>query len=192
MKNEFVVKYITAWIEVKDQFVNYAYIQMELCSQNLREVIESMNQLSDDRFKTFLYYISCELFKELTECVHYLHSLTPPIIHRDLKPENVLISSGSDGRFLKLCDFGLAKPHKNSFYTNDQVPSCSFQNDSQILSNASIRHTRMIGTLPYMAPEVKVSEKYSEKCDIYSLALIATEIFNFGDDVKQIREKNNL
>ena len=32
------------------------------------------------------------------------------IIHRDLKPENVLFCDGRNGVFLKLCDFGYAKP----------------------------------------------------------------------------------
>ena len=106
--------------------------------------------------------------KKLIECVHYLHSLTPPIIHRDLKPENVLISDGSDERFLKLCDFGLAKVHQKSI------------------------HTRFVGTDLYMAPEVKYSNEYNPKSDIYSLGLIATQIFQFRDSVSEIRKQSVL
>ncbi|CAG2178499.1 unnamed protein product [Oppiella nova] len=38
------------------------------------------------------FYISCHIFKEILECVQYLHELDPPIIHRDLKPDNVLVA----------------------------------------------------------------------------------------------------
>jgi serine/threonine protein kinase len=91
---------------------------MEMCSKNLRDIIELTEKISDERFKTFEYFISGELFRELIECVNYLHSI--PIIHRDLKLENILISDGINGRFLKLCDFGLAKIHEKSFHTNAQ------------------------------------------------------------------------
>ncbi|CAG2172220.1 unnamed protein product [Oppiella nova] len=58
------------------------------------------------------YFISCEIFKELLECVQYLHELNPQIIHRDLKPDNILIAENArEGRFVKLCDFGLAALH---------------------------------------------------------------------------------
>ncbi len=90
-----------------------------------------------------------------------------PIIHRDLKPENILISDPINGRFLKLCDFGLAKRHEVS------------------------NHTRMVGTVDYMAPEVINSNKYNTKSDVYSLALIVTEIFGFEDEIKIIRSHKN-
>jgi hypothetical protein len=43
-----------------------------------------------------------------------------------------------------------------------------------------------------MAPEVKDSENYNTKSDIYSLALIATEIFGFKDNVRRIGNKKEL
>jgi alpha-tubulin suppressor-like RCC1 family protein len=58
------------------------------------------------------YYISSELFEETLEAVNYLHSLKPPIIHRDLKPNNILITDGTNGRFVKIADFGLSTFHK--------------------------------------------------------------------------------
>ena len=156
MNHQFVVQYIESWIEAKvidKKVVNYVYIQMELCPKNLRNIIQSMDDINEERYQTFNYFISCQLFKELIECVHYLHSLN--IIHRDLKPENVLISDASNGRFLKLCDFGISKANEN------------------------FKKTRMVGTDRYMAPEVKYTEEYNHKSDIYSLAVMATEIFHF-------------
>ena len=80
-------------------------------------------------------------------------------MHRDLKPGNVLISDGRNGVFLKLCDFGYAKPLE------------------------VMNHTKMVGTDCYMAPEVKDGEEYDLKSDIFSLALIGTEMFKFNDKV---------
>ena len=43
---------------------------------------------------------------ELAEVLSYLHAQSPPVIFRDLKPDNVLVS---EGKRLKLVDFGLAR-----------------------------------------------------------------------------------
>ena len=104
------------------------------------------------------FFISCHLYKEVLECVRYLHELKPnPIIHRDLKPHNILVTEKSrNGRFIKICDFGLA--------TYD--------------SHKTISHTPMQGTPHYMAPEVNRS-RYTTKADVHSLGLIASEIFDF-------------
>src|ERR1700721_2086714 len=108
----YVVRYYESWIES-----NSLYIQMELCSHNLKKVIEEkpkcFERQSSEAMNSIEFYISCQLFKELLECVQYIHGLKPPIIHRDLKPGNILIvEKSSNGRFLKLCDFGLAKEHE--------------------------------------------------------------------------------
>ncbi len=104
------------------------------------------------------YYIFCTLFIELLECVNYLHKQN--IIHRDLKPINILITKGGNGRFVKLCDFGLAVIHE-------------FDDQS---------HTEGAGTEKYMAPEIKNGTHYDIKADIYSLGIVLKETFNFDDN----------
>ena len=164
LKSDFVVKYFDSWIEIiiendLDINIEYIYLQMELCKTNLKFFInnlyDTMSKIESSKYINF--YISCEIFRDLSKAVNYLHSLNTPIIHRDLKPENILISEGNNGVFLKLCDFGLAKQHQISL------------------------HTRFVGTDSFMAPEVRLGQKYNTKCDIYSMALIATEIFDFED-----------
>ena len=150
-----VVRYFDSWIEN-----NNLYIQMELCSHNLKKVIEEkpkcFQRQSSEAMNSIEFYISCQLFKELLESVGYLHESNPPIIHRDLKPHNILITEESrNGRFLKLCDFGLA--------TFDSLTTST--------------HTAGLGTPKYKAPEV-YQGLYNTKVDIYSLGVIAQQLFD--------------
>ena len=135
---------------------------MELCSDNLKNIIQQKQQFfrnnSSEPMKPIEYFISCQFFQEVTECVKYLHDSN--IIHRDLKPENVLFFNTSKNNFsLKLCDFDLAKTAEKSTATN----------------------TKGLGTIRYMAPEVIYSDHYSPKCDIFSLGRIAFDIFNYSE-----------
>ncbi len=132
------------------------HIQMELCFKTLKELIKQRN----GEKILFCYYISSELLIEILESVDYLHKQNPPIIHRDLKPSNILISSGINGRFAKLTDFGLAKFHE-------------FDQQS---------HSKGVGTVKYMAIEIKEGKKYNTKSDVYSLGVIVEELFNFGSN----------
>jgi serine/threonine protein kinase len=133
---------------------------MELCFNNLRVVLQQkqkdFERESSEIMTRMEYFISSELFKEILESVDYLHKLKPPIIHRDLKPSNILITNGSNGRFVKLADFGLAVIHKFDEQT----------------------HTEGLGTAKYVAPEVLNGRTYDIKADIYSLGVITQELFD--------------
>jgi serine/threonine protein kinase len=139
---------------------------MEFYCQTLNGVIKQLsegmikNGLQD--MKTLCFYIFCELFTEIIECVHYLHRRN--VIHRDLKPANILITNGINGKFVKLADFGLSVNHE----FNDQS------------------HTQDSGTLKYMAPEVRDSRKYNMKSDIFSLGKIVEELFLFKSEMCEI------
>ncbi|GMT26625.1 hypothetical protein PFISCL1PPCAC_17922, partial [Pristionchus fissidentatus] len=80
--------------------------------------------------------------------IQYLHR--NKTLHRDLKPENVLIDSNGTA---KLCDFGLAR---------------DFVNKSTMMT--------VIGTRPYMAPELIRQSNCSEKIDVWSFGIIIWEI----------------
>ncbi|CAG2181082.1 unnamed protein product, partial [Oppiella nova] len=107
-----------------------------LCSDSLKNILQNKPQVfgrqPEEPMNSIEFYISCHIFKEILECVQYLHELNPPVIHRDLKPDNILISSQlRNGRFIKICDFGLASLHSSSYSS----------------------HTTGVGTRQYMAPE---------------------------------------
>ncbi|XP_034118864.2 mitogen-activated protein kinase kinase kinase 7-like isoform X2 [Drosophila albomicans] len=89
---------------------------------------------------------------QAAEGLNHLHSLAPKLIHRDVKPKNILLNG--DKSIVKLCDFGNVR----------QLGSC--------MSNES-------GTHRYMAPEVYIDGvKYTEKCDVYSFAITAWEVYS--------------
>lgn len=70
------------------------------------------------------------------------------ILHRDLKPGNVLVVNGK----VKVLDFGLSLARGGA-------------------------ETSMSGTLAYMAPELLYGSPASESSDLYSLGVIAYELF---------------
>ncbi|CAG2110815.1 unnamed protein product [Medioppia subpectinata] len=157
LDSDFVVKYFNSWLES-----NHLYIQMQFCSQNLRSLLKDKPIVFERQPEDHMNNV----FEELLECVQYLHECKPPVIHRDLKPDNILIDHNfTSNRFIKLCDFGLATDHD----INKQTPS----ND----------HTLGVGTLTYSSPEVYHYKQYNHKTDIYSLALIAEQIYSIDPQI---------
>jgi hypothetical protein len=181
--NDYIVHYREAWIEnnyfaersfdfYKDSDIKpdhqvfdknkpfLLHIQMEFCYKTLKQVMNLLNEelyekVADIKF-SIGYYVASEIFKEILEGVGFLHKQNPPIIHRDLKPANILFTNGLNGKFVKIADFGLATFHK-------------FKGES---------HTKHKRTLKYMAFEVNQSKYYGIEADVYSLGVIALELFN--------------
>jgi len=91
-------------------------------------------------------------FYSIASGVAYLHN--KGIVHRDLKPGNVFISDGN----VKVGDYGLSK-----FISSSQRGG----------------HTRSIGTLHYMAPEIG-DGNYGREIDVYALGIMLFELLT-GD-----------
>ena len=161
LKNEFIVNLYDYWNKSENDF-QFLYIQMELCDQNLKDIIEEKNK----SFTPIIdYMIRTEIFRQLLEALKHLHSLTPKVIHRDIKPSNVLIKYHNDHAQIKLCDFGLAK----------------------ILDKES-SNTSDIGTSGYRAPEI-LTNIYNEKVDIFSLGIMILELFDNTDRFQNVENK---
>jgi serine/threonine protein kinase len=77
------------------------------------------------------------------------------VVHRDIKPDNFLI--GADGQTVKLCDFGL----------------------SAKLLKGSKGLTDIVGTPPFMCPEMLLEKEYDFKADVWSVGVVAYA-FLFG------------
>ncbi|CAD8206177.1 unnamed protein product [Paramecium octaurelia] len=78
------------------------------------------------------------------------------MIHRDLKPANILFEYKTKEKItLKLTDFGLGR----------------------ILDDITIKqYMTRVGTPAYMSPQISLGEKFSAKCDIFSLGIIIYEL----------------
>ncbi|CAJ1395830.1 unnamed protein product [Effrenium voratum] len=94
----------------------------------------------------------------MARALSFLHGCARPIIHRDLKPLNLLLTKDLT---LKVTDFGLSKimrPRLLDPYLRDLTPAPNMSGG--------------VGTYRYMAPEVVRYEQYTDKIDIYAMALI--------------------
>jgi len=97
---------------------------------------------------TFSLEKSLQIILQIASAVSHLHGLG--IIHRDLKPENILLDEEGTA---KVIDFGIAMMH-----------------------DEKIDHEKLEGTALYMAPEQREKKAIDERCDIYSLGVIAYEL----------------
>jgi calcium-dependent protein kinase len=111
--------------------------------------------------------IACTYIKQMLSAVNYCHENN--IAHRDLKLENFLFENElADGQ-LKLIDFGLSQHFDKN----------------QLINNP-------VGTPYYVAPEV-LNGAYDNRCDIWSLGVIAfmllsgTPPFYGKNDVETLR-----
>ncbi|XP_059503200.1 mitogen-activated protein kinase kinase kinase 20-like isoform X2 [Stegostoma tigrinum] len=86
---------------------------------------------------------------DIAKGMHYLHMDAPvKVIHRDLKSRNVVIAAD---RVLKICDFGASRFHSHT------------------------THMSLVGTFPWMAPEVIQSLPVAETCDTFSYGVVLWE-----------------
>ncbi|KAK6485069.1 mitogen-activated protein kinase kinase kinase 20-like isoform X1 [Huso huso] len=84
---------------------------------------------------------------EIAKGMHYLHMEAPVrVIHRDLKSRNGKNSVNG------ICDFGASRFHSHT------------------------THMSLVGTFPWMAPEVIQSLPVSETCDTYSYGVVLWEM----------------
>jgi len=89
------------------------------------------------------------------------HAHDRQIVHRDLKGANVVITH--DGR-VKVLDFGLARRLAKAAVDAMTRSQASLERDKQI-----------VGTLPYMAPEVLAGETGGYQSDIWALGVLLYE-----------------
>jgi hypothetical protein len=90
--------------------------------------------------------------------LHYAHSFKDGeirgVVHRDVTPGNILVSVEG---VVKLADFGLARVRTHG--------TASLTVESEVK-----------GTLPYLAPELMVGGKASERSDLYGLGAVLYEL----------------
>lgn len=106
---------------------------------------------------------SLKILKQVAEAFNELESLELKnskgeklvVMHRDIKPANILFHNGE----ICLADFGFAKLVDEA--TKD------FKSNNTIL-----------GTPIYMPPQILKEEKYSSKCDVWSMGVVFYEMLH--------------
>ena len=120
------------------------YIVMEYVDgQNLKEIIKNEGTLDE--------YTALDITKQIAKALSAAHK--KGVIHRDKKPHNILISS--EGRNVKVADFGIAKAATNSTMTN--IGS-------------------IIGSVHYFSPEQAKGKPVKNNADLYSLGIVLYEM----------------
>lgn len=119
------------------------YIGMEYCDGGnlFEESRRWFNNRDSPIIKLTTITDILKIFLQITTGLLYLHQKN--VTHRDIKPENIFITSN---RVIKIGDFGLSV-------------------------NKICDITGKYGTDGYQAPEIKSQESYSNKIDIWSLAV---------------------
>nr|AMM42960.1 LRR-RLK [Vernicia montana] len=93
-----------------------------------------------------------KIVQGVAHAIAYLHhDCSPPIVHRDISMNNILLESDFEPR---LSDFGTAR----------------------LLNADSSNWTAVAGSYGYMAPELALTMRVTDKCDVYSFGVVALEV----------------
>lgn len=106
---------------------------------------------------SFTEHDATRVMSMVLDGVRYLHSLG--ITHRDLKPENLLYYHPGNDSKIMITDFGLSNTRQNS--------------DSETMDTTC-------GTPEYIAPEILMSQSYTNSVDMWAIGVI-THILLSGE-----------
>ncbi|XP_062087601.1 putative leucine-rich repeat receptor-like serine/threonine-protein kinase At2g19230 [Humulus lupulus] len=121
--------------------------------------------LSDKNENPLSWEERLEIALAAAQGLEYLHcGCKPPIIHRDVKSTNILLNEKLQA---KLSDFGLSR-------------SFSLEDDTHV-------STVVVGTPGYIDPEYLVSNRLTEKSDVFSFGVVLLEMITG----RQAISKNN-
>uniref|UniRef100_A0A9J8BRS3 Eukaryotic translation initiation factor 2-alpha kinase 1 n=2 Tax=Cyprinus carpio TaxID=7962 RepID=A0A9J8BRS3_CYPCA len=168
------------------QFHLMLYIQMQLCERSLKDWIQERNlRTTEGPLMSVGELVDSEhalqILKKILEGVEYIHSRG--IMHRDLKPRNIFLHGPEC--HVKIGDFGLACQNI-IMDEHERLPSSS-------QASVNTAHTSGVGTFVYAAPEQLKGSHYDSKSDLYSIGVIAFELFQpFGTEMERVHTLEEL
>lgn len=111
------------------------------------------------------------IYLSVCQAVAYAHSKN--VLHRDLKPDNIIVGPYGE---VSILDWGLAKltsePHGTESKRIDEAQLEEEFHPEQDIT----RIGKVVGTIPYMAPERALGQPATYRTDIYALGVILYQI----------------
>ena len=113
-----------------------------------------------------------DVLRPVLQALAYAHGRG--VLHRDVKPENVLI--GRDGT-VKLTDFGLGRA-ENAVHQAAGGNSMVFSVDERQADSGTTADgsAAVVGSLEYMAPEVRAGREADGRADLYGVGVMLFEL----------------
>jgi serine/threonine-protein kinase len=112
------------------------------------------------------------LMARVARAIHHAHSRNPGVLHLDIKPGNILLTSSGEPR---VTDFGLSVRLETS-ETPEQSPAPRRPGDPDDADGLSATFARagIVGTLPFMSPEMAGGHwsEVSMASDVYGLGAV--------------------
>lgn len=123
---------------------------------SLRTMLDALHRAREQLFTEAAVELICELADALYQAWTTPSDNGEPLqlVHRDLKPENIMLTRKGE---VKILDFGLARVDNREY--------------------APETGDRIKGTPVYMAPEQARGDEIDHRTDLFSLGLIAYELF---------------
>ena len=106
------------------------------------------------------YSLICRIAEDSCRGMAYLHTRSPPLVHRDLKSPNILIDENWTS---KISDFGMTR----------------FRDESRTMTRC--------GSPLWAAPEVLRGQRFNERCDLYSMAIVLWELVHWEEPYQNMR-----
>nr|KYP58350.1 putative LRR receptor-like serine/threonine-protein kinase At1g51880 family [Cajanus cajan] len=150
------------------QFQAEVKLLMRVHHKNLTSLIGYCNE-GTNKSLIYEYMANGNLQEHLFGLEYLQNGCKPPIIHRDIKSTNILLNEHFQA---KLSDFGLSKI----------IPT----------DGESHETTAVAGTLGYLDPHYCISNRLSEKSDIYSFGVVLLEIITSQPVMAINEEKTHI
>lgn len=131
--------------------------------------MELVQGTSLDKIRGFTYASIIDIGTQICDALEYAHD--QGYVYRDLKPGNVILEKRGFRYFVKLLDFGLARPRGETYLPNE---------------------SSLAGTVFYLAPELIAGQPADIGSDLYALGATLYEMVTGRVPFSNFDERNVL
>jgi serine/threonine protein kinase len=132
-------------------------------------MMELVQGTSLDEIHAFTYAGSIDIGRQICDALKYIHD--QGFVYRDLKPGNVILEKRGFHYFVKLLDFGLARPRGEAYLPTE---------------------SNLAGSAFYLAPELISGQPADVSSDLYALGVTLYEMLTGRVPFSNFNEQNIL